>query len=108
MKKENIFLKVPAIIPDEIFETIVEKGNVRIERIISDGHTTPEESWYDQAHDEWVILLKGAAELVFEDEGQPVTLKPGDYVLIPAFARHRVTRTDANQPTIWLTVHFKK
>jgi cupin 2 domain-containing protein len=106
MKKNNIFSNIPPAIPDEIFETIVEKNGVTIERIISDGHTTPEESWYDQSHDEWVILVKGTAELVFEDGGQPVTLKPGDYILIPAFTRHRVTRTDPNQPTIWLAIHF--
>lgn len=106
MKKENIFSRVPETIPDEIFETIVQNETVKIERIISDGHTTPEESWYDQGHDEWVILVKGAAELVFEDDAQPLTLKPGDYVYIPAFCRHRVTRTDPNQPTIWLAVHL--
>lgn len=106
MKKDNIFSKVPGSIPDEIFETIAENNNVKIERIISDGHTTPEENWYDQDHDEWVILLKGVAEITFEDEPLPVVLKPGDYVLIPAFRRHRVTRTDEKQPTIWLAVHF--
>jgi len=107
MKKDNIFLRVPAVIPDELFETIVQNENVKIERIISDGHVTPEDSWYDQDHDEWVILLRGIAEMLFENEGQPVTLKPGDHVFIPAFSRHRVTRTDANQPTIWLAVHLE-
>ncbi len=57
MKKDNIFSRIPASIPDEIFETIVQNENVKIERIISDGHATPEDSWYDQDHDEWVILL---------------------------------------------------
>ena len=108
MKKDNIFTRIPGDIPDEIFETITEDENVKIERIISDGHTTPEDSWYDQSRDEWVILLKGIAEITFENEPQPLTLKPGDYVLIPAFTRHRVTRTDATQPTIWLAVHWGK
>lgn len=107
MKKDNIFSRIPGSIPDEIFETIVQDEKIKIERIISDGHATPEENWYDQDHDEWVILLKGMAEIIFEDEGQPVTIKPGDHVLIPAFCRHRVTRTDANQPTIWLAIHMK-
>ncbi len=106
MKKDNIFLKIPSTLPDEIFETIAENENIRIERIISDGHTTPEDSWYDQDRDEWVILLKGIAEITFENEAQPLTLKPGDHVIIPAFCRHRVSRTDPNQPTIWLAVHF--
>jgi cupin 2 domain-containing protein len=106
MKKDNIFLRIPAAMPDEIFETIAENAHVKIERIISDGHTTPEDSWYDQDHDEWVILLKGIAEVTFENEPQPLILKPGDYVLIPAFSRHRVIRTDEKQPTVWLAVHL--
>ena len=106
MKKDNIFSRVPKVIPDEIFETIVLSGSIKIERIISDGHTTPEDSWYDQDHDERVILLKVIAEITFEDEPQPMTLKPGDYVLIPAFTRHRVIRTDKKQPTIWLAIHL--
>lgn len=106
MKKDNIFSKIPNAISNEIFETIVVNKNVKIERIISGGHTTPEENWYDQRHDEWVILLRGIAEIAFEDEPQPITLKPGDYVFIPAFCRHRVTRTDDKQPTVWLAVHF--
>ena len=108
MKKDNIFSRIPIAIPDEIFETIAQNENIKIERIISDGHTTPEDSWYDQDRDEWVMLLRGTAEILFENEGQPVTLKPGDYVLIPAFSRHRVLRTDSNQPTIWLAIHMKK
>lgn len=106
MKKDNVFSRIPTAIPDEIFETILEDGNVKIERIISDGHATPEDNWYDQAHDEWVMLLKGIAEMTFENEPQPMTLKPGDYVLIPAFTRHRVIRTDNKQPTIWLAIHL--
>ncbi|MBP1747663.1 MAG: cupin protein [Deltaproteobacteria bacterium] len=108
MKKDNIFSRIPNTIPDEIFDTIIQNDNVKIERIISDGHTTPIDRWYDQERDEWVILLKGIAEILFENEPQPVTLKPGDHVLIPAFCRHRVTRTDEKQPTVWLAIHMKK
>ncbi len=108
MKKGNIFSRIPNSIPDEIFDTIVQNENVKIERIISDGHTTPEDSWYDQERDEWVILLKGIAEILFENESRPAVLKPGDYLLIPAYCRHRVIRTDDKQPTVWLAVHIKK
>jgi len=107
IRKENVFSKIPAKIPDEIFETLIETDTVKIERIISDGHITPEEDWYDQNFDEWVILVKGIAEILFEDEADPVKLKPGDHILIPAYRRHRVIRTDENQPTILLAVHMK-
>ena len=38
--------------------------------------------------------------------GRRDELKPGDYVHIPAHARHRVAWTDAAQPTVWLAVHY--
>ncbi|MDB5037203.1 MAG: hypothetical protein JWQ35_731 [Bacteriovoracaceae bacterium] len=62
MKKfGNIFEKLPASIPEEIFETIVESKTVKIERIISKGHATPQSDWYDQDKNEWVMVIKGAA-----------------------------------------------
>ncbi|MHB8110548.1 MAG: cupin domain-containing protein [Syntrophorhabdaceae bacterium] len=108
IRKENIFSRIPARIPDEIFETLAETDTIKIERIISDGHTTPGDNWYDQNFDEWVMVVKGIAEILFEDEADAMTLRPGDYMLIPACRRHRVIRTDENQPTIWLAIHMKK
>jgi cupin 2 domain-containing protein len=52
-----------------------------------------------------VIVLKGSAELLFEHEGAPRLLRPGDYLHIPAHRRHRVTATDPHNPTVWLAVH---
>lgn len=106
MKTDNIFSGIPADIPEEIFETIAESSPVRIERIISRGQATPQGVWYDQDLDEWVILLKGSAEILFDAEVRPLTLLPGDHILIPAHCRHRVTRTDDREPTVWLAVHY--
>lgn len=78
---------------------------MRIERIVSHGHASPEDFWYDQDQAEWVIVLKGSAELLFEHEGATHLLGPGDYVAIPPHARHRVTATDPSGPTVWLAVH---
>jgi cupin 2 domain-containing protein len=79
---------------------------VRIERIVSTGQASPPGFWYDQPWTEWVLLLAGAAGLLFEDEPTPRPLKAGDYLLIPAGQRHRVEWTDATQPTVWLAVHY--
>jgi len=106
MKTDNIFSGISADIPEEIFETIAESGPVRIERIIAYGQATPQGTWYDQDLDEWVILLKGSAEILFDTEIRPLTLLPGDHILIPAHCRHRVTRTDDQGPTVWLAVHY--
>lgn len=77
---------------------------MRIERIISHGHASPEGFWYDQPLNEWVILLKGVARLQFEDG--MVEMKPGDYVNIPAHKNHRVDWTTPEELTIWLAVHY--
>ena len=79
---------------------------MRIERIVSTGQASPPGFWYDQDWAEWVLVLSGAAGLEFEGEAAPRRLGPGDCVLIPAHARHRVAWTDAHQPTVWLAVHY--
>src|SRR3546814_5312272 len=58
-----------------------------------------------RSHDEWVLLLKGAAGLWIDGEGES-TLRPGDHVLIPARRLHRVLWTARDEPTLWLGVHF--
>ena len=75
-----------------------------VERIVSAGQETPAGEWLEQDRDEWVVLLEGEVELVYED-GSRLRLGPGDHVLIPAGERHRVERTREHPPCIWLAVH---
>jgi len=89
--------------PKEHFEDLLRNPDVRIERIVSTGQTTPEGIWYDQAEDEWVALLQGEATLQFGN-GTIMKLKPGDYLLIPAHRKHRVTFTSTQPPAIWLAI----
>jgi cupin 2 domain-containing protein len=100
----NVFDDLPPTLPDELFTTLLESANVRIERIVSQGHSSPEGFWYDQDQHEWVILLKGAARLRFEDE--TVEMKSGHIINIPAHKKHRVEWTTPDEPTIWLAVHY--
>lgn len=101
---ENIF-ELPDNLPNrEVFEPILESDRILIERIISTGQTTPPSEWYDQARDEWVMLLQGEASLAYED-GSSIELKRGDYILIPAHQKHRVEYTSENPPCIWLAIH---
>ncbi|QIJ76850.1 cupin domain-containing protein [Methylobacterium sp. NI91] len=99
----NLFAGLPAQADEEIFETLLARPGLRVERILSAGQASPPGFWYDQDGDEWVAVLQGSAELRFADEPAPRLLAPGDHLLIPAHRRHRVERT-AN-PTIWLAVH---
>jgi cupin 2 domain-containing protein len=77
---------------------------VRIERIVSHGHASAAEFWYEQPQAEWVIVLKGAARLQFEDG--MVEMKAGHFINIPAFKKHRVKWTTPDEPTVWLGVRY--
>ena len=101
----NQFTDLPANLPDELLTTLLEVANIRIERIVSNGQASPDGFWYDQNEHEWVIVLKGAARLQFEDS--LVEMKPGDFVNIPAHKRHRVEWTTPDELTIWLAVFYK-
>lgn len=98
----NLLHDLPAQLPEELFQTLVGTPQMRIERIVSRGHCSAEGFWYDQDEAEWVLLLKGAARLEFEDSLRE--MRPGDHVHIPAHQRHRVAWTAPDEETIWLAV----
>ncbi len=102
---KNIFADIPETLDEELFQTLLDSPHLRIERIISRGHCSPESHWYDQDQGEWILLLKGGAVLEFEG-GRRETLKAGDYLDLPAHTRHRVAWTDPQQETVWLAVWY--
>lgn len=104
-KLMNVFDEIPDGLPEELLQTILEARGVRIQRIVSLGHASPEGFWYDQDSAEWVLLLTGGARLGF-DGREPMDLKPGDFVNIPAHQRHRVEWTLPDGPTVWLAIHY--
>src|SRR5262245_27421574 len=54
---KNIFDELPQHLPKEVVQTLIRAADVRIERIISHGHASPEGFWYDQGQHEWVVVL---------------------------------------------------
>ncbi|MGV1016842.1 MAG: cupin domain-containing protein [Fluviibacter phosphoraccumulans] len=102
----NLLSDLPEKSDEELFTTLFQNPNCRIERIVSFGQSSPEDFWYDQEWDEWVLLLQGYAEL--DLAGQVRQLTPGEHVLIPAGLRHRVIHTAKDQPTVWLAIHFNE
>ena len=106
MEPGNIFSRIPDGVKEEMIESILKTDHLALERIISSGQATPPGQWYDQPKDEWVILLKGSAGLLFEGKEEMVVLHPGDYVHILAHQRHRVEWTDGKQKTVWLALHY--
>jgi cupin 2 domain-containing protein len=107
MNAGNLFADIPASMPSELVQVLHAGQGVRIERIVSQGHTSPPEGqWYDQAGDEWVGLLTGQATILFDQPPREVRLAAGDWLLIPAHARHRVSYTTHAPACVWLAVHL--
>jgi cupin 2 domain-containing protein len=100
----NLFHDIPQSLPHEIVHTLLSAANVRIERIVSHGHASPEDFWYDQDQHEWILVLQGAARLQLAEGMRE--MKPGDFINIPAHQRHRVEWTTPDEPTIWLAMHY--
>ena len=92
--------------PEELFDTICATDSMKIERIVSRGHASPEGFWYDQEKNEFILVVRGSAGLRVETEDEIVTLKAGDYYIIASHVKHRVEWTDSAGDTIWLAVHY--
>lgn len=89
----------------EVFEPVLVRGGIKIERIVSLGQATPAGKWLRQSRDEWVLVLRGAARLRIA--GARIALKGGDHLFIPAGTRHRVEWTRPGRETLWLAVHTR-
>ena len=103
---ENLIQGLPPAAEAELTTQLARGGDFRLERIVSWGQATPDGDWYDQAEDEWVVLLTGDAGLLIEGEATPRRLRPGDFLRLPAHRRHRVEWTAEDGPTVWLALHF--
>ena len=100
----NLFASLPAASDGERFDTLFANHVCRVERIVSFGHASPPGFWYEQAEDEWVVLLAGSAALAFED-GRVLDLRAGDWKSLPAGCRHRVE--SVSEDAVWLAVHCR-
>jgi len=105
MKPKNIYTAVPCNLEQEVFEQLAGNACVMIERILSKGQKSPPTGWYDQEKNEWVLVLKGKAVLVFENQ-ESINLNEGDFINIPPHKKHKVEWTDPDSETIWLAVHY--
>ena len=103
---DNLYANLPQNPQKEVFTDLLKTAEVRIERIVSRGHTAPETGWFDQEEGEWVVVLQGAALIEFEAK-ESIRLEAGDYLNIPAHIRHRVSWTDPEKNTVWLAVFYR-
>ncbi len=100
----NLLTAIPAHLPDELVNVLLQHKDLRIERIVSRGHSSPAGFWYEQTEHEWVMLLQGEAVLRFEDGNRQIKLTGGDYLNIPAGCRHRVEKTSQDPDAVWLAI----
>lgn len=107
MNAGNLYHGLPQQAAQEQFDPLLERPGLRLERIVSSGQATPAGQWYDQAEDEWVVLLQGEAGLRIEGEAECRRLRPGDWLLLPAHCRHRVEWTAAEGASVWLALHLE-
>lgn len=107
MEIKNIYADIPAELPEELTEEFFANGNIQIGRIVSRGHKSPPDYWYDQDQDEFVLLVRGEARVFFEDPDENIELTPGDWIIIPAHRRHRLIQTSEESDTIWLCMFYQ-
>ena len=107
METGTLFGQTPTPLPEELFQVLAVGKGARIERIVSKGHASPPDYWYDQPENEWVMVVRGEARLRFEKDGRVVHLAAGDYVNIEAHERHRVEWTREDTETVWLAVFYR-
>lgn len=108
MKTGNLFGQIPTQLPEELFQILAVSEGARVERIVSKGHASPPDYWYDQPENEWVMVVRGEARLLFEKDDRVVHLSAGDYVNIEAHERHRVEWTREDSETVWLAVFYQE
>lgn len=101
---QNIFENIIINKENEEFIDLLKTDNIRIERIVSNGQSSPIDFWYEQKENEFVLLLEGEAQVQFEEE--VVSLKKGDFLNIVANRKHRVKYTSKNKPSIWLAIFY--
>jgi len=112
MRVSNLFQPVPDGADGslgssrELCEIIASGSNWRLERIVSQGHASRRDEWYDQPWDEWVALISGRARIEFETPSRYIDLTAGDAIHLPASCRHRVDWTDPKQPCTWIALHY--
>jgi len=105
---ENIFKDIKIDKNNEQFFDLLKTENIRIEKIVSNGQTSPKDFWYDQDENEFVIVLKGEAVLEIQKNNEIVELKlnNGDFINIKAHEKHRVKYSSLEEPTVWLAVFY--
>jgi cupin 2 domain-containing protein len=96
----------PSTASTELIELLAQGENIRVERIVSNGHSSEAEFWYDDPRVEWVTVLSGEAQLRFLVDDKLIHLHRGDHITIQPHEKHRVEWTTPDEQTVWLAIYF--
>jgi cupin 2 domain-containing protein len=100
MHTGNLFADSAPPPADERLEVLLSHRNLVIERIVSASRMAARS--YVQPQDEWVLLVRGEAEL--DVAGETVALTAGDHLFLPSGTPH--TLKCASDGALWLAVHL--
>lgn len=100
MHTGNLFADSVPPVADERLEVLLSHKNLVIERIVSSARISAKT--YVQPQDEWVLLVRGEAEL--DIAGETVALHAGDHVFLASGTVH--TLKSASEGALWLAVHL--
>jgi len=100
MKLGNVFEDCSPPGVGERLDVLLTHKNLVVERIVSSANISPNK--YVQAQDEWVVLVRGEAEL--EVAGEAVVMQCGDHLFLPSGTPHIVK--SASEGAMWLAVHL--
>ena len=107
MEKANFFATEKLVSKrEEIFEILLSRPGCTIERILSNGKVTPDDKWFEQKDEEWVLLLEGFATILFEEGMEEISLSKGDFITIPPMKRHKVISVSKTPNALWLAIHI--
>ena len=90
----------------ELTDILAHGENIRVERIVSMGHTSEAGFWYDDPSAEWVTVLSGEARIRFLVDDKVIHLRCGDHITIQPHEKHRVEWTAPDEQTVWLAIYF--
>jgi len=90
-----------------LIETIADDANVKIERFLVRGLTSPPDEYADEPSHEVIILLKGRLVLEYAGRDEKVTLKPGDYAVKGSDEKTRADAIAEDEETEWIKVSYR-
>jgi len=100
----NLLSPTPGSSGEETCATLLRHPSFTLEHLVSHAASSPDGFWYDSERAEWVLLLRGEADLRFES-GETLEITAGHSLIIPAHCRHRIDRTSPD--ALWLTLHYQ-